>query len=190
MKVELLNESGYEQAIKGMSLSYYDGKEPMDKWWEGQRDKAVKRARKLAFMGGGHGAFLEFIEVWIQIEAPLCFWKHMDRYRLSSQLSTSTMHCLKKQLPLNAGHFSKETSQEMIDAFNLSAEKDNSIDALASSLPDGFLQTRIKKMNYSSLQNVIKQRKGHRLSHWEVFISEIMSQVEHPELLVDLEVRC
>ena len=40
MIVELLNESGYEQAIKGMSLSYYDGKEPMDTWWEGQRDKA------------------------------------------------------------------------------------------------------------------------------------------------------
>jgi len=56
---------------------------------------------------------------------------------------------------------------------------------LADNLPDGFLQNRIWKMSYKTLQNIIKQRRGHRLGYRDMFIDQVLSQVEHPALLVE-----
>ena len=36
--------------------------------------------------------FLQMIEVWVSIEAPLCFWREADTYRHMVKNSTSTMH--------------------------------------------------------------------------------------------------
>jgi hypothetical protein len=36
--------------------------------------------------------FLEMIEIWVSIEAPLCFWREADTYRFIVKNSTSTMH--------------------------------------------------------------------------------------------------
>jgi hypothetical protein len=55
---------------------------------------------------------------------------------------------------------------------------------LKAELPEGFLQRRIVCTNYKTLRNIISQRKTHKLLEWRLFISEVMEQVEHPELLV------
>jgi len=183
MDIEILNESGYEDALFGMSLSFYDGLEPTDTWWPKQYPRAKKRAAKLAHMDGGHNKFIEHIEVWMKVKAPLSFWKHADTYRLSSKQSESTMHTLKKRIPLTKDDFSEHVHPAMINAFNTVVRGSKDINLLADNLPDGFLQTRIWKMSYKTLRNVVHQRDGHRLGHWKPFIEQISEQIEHPELI-------
>ena len=48
------------------------------------------------------------------------------------------------------------------------------------------MQRRIVTMNYENLRNIIAQRTGHRLKLWQVFIDQVLEQVEHPELLKGL----
>ncbi len=183
MKVSITEEHGETEALYGMSLSFYDGKTPPDKWWDEQQDKAAKRAKKLAHMDGGHNKFLEHIEVWMEVRAPLSWWKHADTYRTSSKQSESTMHTLKKRLPLTKKDFSFNVHDNMIEAFNLVAAGTKDISVLADNLPDGFLQTRIWKMSYKTLRNVVHQREGHRLGHWADFIQQVREQIEHPEYI-------
>jgi hypothetical protein len=38
-------------------------------------------------------------------------------------------------------------------------------------------------MNYKCLQNIINQRKNHRLPQWQIFCENVLNQVEHPEFL-------
>ena len=65
MQVIRLKEAGWEEALLGMSLSYYDHANDVDAWWQEQFPKAVKRAVKLAHMGGnsGESKFLESMQV-------------------------------------------------------------------------------------------------------------------------------
>jgi len=184
MKVKILEEHGHNTALIGMALSYYDNSKPIEQWWDNERSaKAKTRAKKLAHMGGGHSKFLEHIEVWIHVKAPLSFWKQADTYRISSKQSSSTMHTLKKQIPLTHQHFSEDTHPAIINTYNTVVDKEKDV-KLADNLPDGFLQDRIWKMSYKTLQNIISQREGHRLKHWEAFTKEILKQIKHPEYLV------
>jgi len=185
MKIKILKEAGHDEAMLGMALSYYDNSEPLDAWWTIIRlTKAIARAEKLAHMHGGHNKFLEHIEVWIHVKAPLSFWKQADTYRISSKQSSSTMHTLNKQIPLTHQHFSEDTHPAIINTYNTIVNEEKDILKLADNLPDGFLQDRIWKMSYKTLQNIISQREGHRLKHWKAFGNEILKQIKHPEYLV------
>ena len=58
---------------------------------------------------------------------------------------------------------------------------------MKSHLPEGFLQRRIWHMNYANLQNLVQQRANHRVNLWDTFISEVISQIQHPEFIVPSE---
>jgi hypothetical protein len=45
------------------------------------------------------------------------------------------------------------------------------------------MQKRMLSLNYEVLRNIILQRKNHRLPHWNIFITNVLDQVKHPELL-------
>lgn len=187
-----MNESGYDQAMLGMALSYYDHAIPLDAWWtDEKRERAHKRAKALAFKGGGHNKFLESIQVWVFIQASRDFWSEFDTYRVGmTKQSSSTMHTLDKR-HVNIDDFEEGTSALSIDAFNhaLTRYKDAGDDVykdvtkLKKNLPEGWLQERMVCTNYMVLQNIIHQRTGHRLAHWQTFIREVMRQVEHPYFL-------
>ena len=184
MQVQVLKEEGLDIALMGMSYSFKDGALPVDSWWETQRPKAIKRAMLLAPKDGGHNGFLESITVWLDIQAPRCWWSEMDRYRVGkTQLSESSMHTLAKREP-TLEDFEQGTSTAVIDAFTaVWRECKGDITALKMNLPEGFLQRRVVTTNYKVLRNIITQRTGHRLKQWQVFIDAIMAQVEHPEYL-------
>ena len=55
-------------------------------------------------------------------------------------------------------------------------------------LTENYLQRRIVSTNYKALRNIIIQRKDHRLPHWQMFVKDILAQVEHPELLPSLKI--
>ena len=189
MKVKVLEEHGHDAAMRGMAYSFKDRAEEGDAWWESKRERAKVRLAALAHRGGGHNKALESIQVWIDVEATRSFWQEFDTYRVgTTKQSESTVHTLSKRAPTQED-FEVDTPPVMVQAFQTVWQhlKENgmNISVLKNSLPEGFLQRRIVCTNYKVLQNIIAQRKGHRYKWWDVFINELLAQVEHPEYLVE-----
>ena len=184
MKVKILKEEGLEYALRGMAYSYKDRAIDPDAWWEGQRARAAVRAIKLAPMSGGHNKFIRQIGLWIDIEAPRCWWSEFDTYKVGTVAqSESTMHTLSKRAPTEED-FEEGTPLLMIEAFQATwREAKGDVTTLQLALPEGYMQRRVVTMNYENLRNIIAQRTGHRLKLWQVFINQILEQVEHPEFL-------
>ena len=188
MEVKILSEHGYELAIRGMSYSFKDRSVEVDSWWDEQLPKAIKRAGLLAGKGAGHDKFLRQIQLWIDVEAPRCWWSEMDTYRVGVvENSESTMHKLSKREP-TIGDFEEDTPLKTVAQF-ISAWTEwkesgsTDISIIKCSLPEGYLQRRMVTINYTNLRNIIEQRSGHHLKYWDMFINSILEQVEHPELL-------
>ena len=184
MKIKVLTEHGYKEALLGLSLSYYREGLNIDTWWtEDKQIKAAKLAQSLAFKGLGHSKYLASIQVWLLVTAPRAWWIEMDTYKVGMTTnSASSMHTLMKE-PVTADNFAVGTSIVLIDNLNKLIEDKADITTVKMNLPEGYLQTRQVCLNYMALQNIIKQRSGHRLKYWDMFCTEIMKQVDHPELL-------
>ena len=195
MIVKVLNECGDNESILGLSLSFYDHKEDLNNWWTlDKQEKATHRSEVLAFKGGGHNKYLASMQVWLYIQAARCWWSEFDTYKVGvTANSSSTMHTLSKR-ETNANDYEEGTSIYAITAFNdcLLDFKDpesiyyHDITRLKVNLPEGWLQERQICTNYMTLQNIIKQREGHRLKFWSYFINSILEQVAYPELLKNI----
>lgn len=190
MEVTIKEEAGYEWALRGMALSYYDNSGNVDDWWDSQYEKAVKRSKLLAHKDGGHNKFLESIYLWIEVNATRGFWSEFDTYRAGiTKQSTSTMHTLAKRGPVPSD-FEDGIDPVMFDAFCIVWEKSKSdITILKENLPEGFLQRRMVCTNYKTLQNIVRQREGHRYERWGYFIDAVLIQCKHPEFIVDFSKR-
>jgi hypothetical protein len=171
MKVKILREAGYEEAMLGLSLSY-------DKWPE-DMSRVVK---KLCFKGDGHNKFLESIMLWLDVIAPRYWWQQFDTYRVGvTKQSQSTMHTITVRHlkqddfahPIPAEHFVH--MNELINQKDWETAKHD--------LPESFLQRRVVCLDYMVLQRIIRQRESHRLSEWQEFVSAVLEQAVHPELL-------
>lgn len=186
MKVTVLQEAGFEEALRGMAYSYHDRGVPVDSWWATQRFKSISRADKLAHMEGGHNKFLESIQVWIDVEASRAWWSEMDTYRVgTTKQSESTMHTLAKRQPTE-DDFEVGTMPIVIEAFKKVWEAaEGNINVLKMNLPEGFLQRRIVCTNYKVLRNIYKQRRGHRLKSWDIFLDLVVSQIENPKFIIN-----
>lgn len=195
MYIKILKESGYEEALLGLSLSFYDHSIPLEEWWTPDKiEKAKKRAKALAFRGGGHNKFLASIFCWMYVQAPRCWWSEYDTYKVATTAnSSSTMHTLDKRMVSNKD-FDSHTEEYQIDGFNsvlLEYKTEGSpyykdITYLKMNLPEGWLQERQLCINYMTVQNIFKQRTNHRLKHWDIFIERVLEQVEHPYLLQEI----
>jgi len=196
MIVNVLHEEGYYNSLLGLSLSFYDHEENLDTWWdESKIDRAKRRSKALAFRGGGHNKFIASIQVWLYIQAPRCWWSEFDTYKVGvTANSSSTMHTLSKRLT-NENDYEVGTSPSVIQAFNDCLLDFNNpehpeyhnITRLKINLPEGWLQERQICCNYMSLQNIIRQRDGHRLEYWKTFIDSVLDQIKYPELLKEIK---
>lgn len=185
MKVEVLREAGLDEALRGMAYSYKDRAIDPKIWWSSEQyGKAAQRALKLAGKGGGHDKFLRQIALWVDIEAPRCWWSEFDTYKIGTVAqSESTMHTLAKRPPTH-DDFEPGTPVSMIDAFIAEwPEVKGDVTRLKLALPEGFLQRRLVTLNYEVLANLIKQRDGHRLKMWGTFINELYVQAQQKCLL-------
>lgn len=191
MEVKNVEEFGYEWALKGMSYSYLDEAVDVDIWWEQQKPKAIKRSTLLSVKTPEHSKFLRFMEIYADVRATRAFFQEFDTYKFGvERLSASTMHKLDKREPI-ISDFSENTPKGIIHGFISEWQKQKesgkiNITILKDSLPEGYLQTRAIKLNYTALRNIISQRKGHRYKYWDIFIEQLVSQLEHPELVEDL----
>lgn len=197
MKFSYTKVEGFEPAIIGirlnMSKDFKDAVSKIDgKMWAnaehtagvfiiGPNDMRICKAlinadnsQKVA--GEPNSKFLQMIEVWVCIEAPLCFWKEADTYRHSVKSSTSTMHRIQKYVidetcfePKPNGKISNlidiQKLEEARQKYNETHDKDVWYD-LIYGLGDSWLQTRMWHFNYATLRNICKWREGHKQNCW------------------------
>lgn len=177
MKVQILKEAGYDEAILGLSLS---------------KGTSIERAKEVAIIlankDGGHNKVLESIYIWLDISAPRYWWQEADTYRISTKQSESTMYTIQKRC-LTQKDFQDKIHETTLEIINNRIQMYNSskligdLVQLKNELPEGFLQRRIWVMNYKCMRNILLQRTTHRLPLWKSFCSYIRQTIEHPELL-------
>jgi hypothetical protein len=180
MRVDVIKECGWDEALLGLSLNK---KQPLENM------PAV--AEKLAGKGGGHDQFLRHIVVWIDILGPLKWWKQMDKYHFFETQSESTMHTiLHTETPLfapatlsGAVHAAVQMFQDLWDGKLDYLTENERVEAITDSLPGGFMQRRICCTNYAQLHTIYHQRKTHKSQYWRNFIESFMEQIESPEYI-------
>lgn len=188
MKFETLDVQGFEPALKGM-------RNPMNSWnksdsyWDiegnhiviGEND--MKLCKQLRKAGESHRKVLRQIMVWVDITAPLYWYKEFDQYRVGvTTNSTSTMHKLTSK-PITVDDFEIDDSVwdydlyaegfsatiEQCEKFRQYYVKTKDEDYwrwLIQLLPSSYLQTRTVSLNYENILNMYTQRKNHKLIEW------------------------
>jgi len=172
MKIEILEEAGFLQAMRGLSRSF-------------NRDfhKMPSVALGLSSKDGGHNKFLESMMVWVDIEAPRYWWSQFDTYRAGvTKQSDSTMHTLKRK-PLEQSNFEKPIDPLYLEVLNSMISANLPIDDIKGALPESFLQGRTVCMNYKAIRHMILQRRTHKLPEWQMFIECMSDQLRFFEYL-------
>ena len=193
MKVQIINEYGYDEALFGLGLSFgltsgYDGVKEfkcahMNAKGESAYARLERVTRKLAHMDGGHNNILESCVVTMDIDAPRYWWSEFDRYRCGvTKQSESTIHTITKR-PLTVDDFeAKVIDLDYLEKINSVIDTGNMY-RVKQMLPEGFLQRRTICTNYKSLRNMYYQRKNHRLPEWHIFCDALRNGLEHFELI-------
>jgi hypothetical protein len=172
MKIKILKEEGYNEALLGISLSRNQPLENMPHVAEILHNK-----------DGGHNKFLESISVWLDITAPRYWWQQEATYRIGTTTqSESTMYTILKR-ELVQEDFENPISSIILTEINKMIKEGNFED-VKNNLPEGFLQRRIICTNYKTLRNMILQRKNHKLSQWKYFCNHLLENLEHKDLLL------
>jgi hypothetical protein len=194
MKVSVISEHGYNEAMLGLGLSFgkTSGIETLySSAASTLRDEMFVVANRLAGRGNGHDKFLRMISVWLDIDAPLYWWKQMDTYKVGTVAqSESTMHTLVKR-PFDVDMFDfpngpDATACNIVDYLNelrdqyLENREKKYWDMINGFLPQSFRQRRIVSANYAVIRNIITQRKGHKLAEWEIFIDAMNNGLTYP----------
>ena len=184
MKIKILNEAGQKEALFGIGLNkkLVSGYNDFDSLPSSTQNRLYEIACKLSKLDGGHNKFLESICVWIDITAPLYWWKQMDTYRIGvTKSSESTMHTLMKQ-PITQDNFQNPIPYEIMNVLSDVYELQD-FKLLNSILPQSYLQRRVVCTNYKALRNIISQRKNHKLYEWRLFGDEITLQIKYTEFI-------
>ncbi len=198
IKCEILNVYGFMEAVHGMrnpmnSWGRMDSQMYKDSEWEEVTflpgDNDLTLMKNLFKAGTEHRKYLRMINVYMDITAPLYWWKEFDTYKVGTVAnSCSTMHKIHdKRFTLD--DFSHEHLQApMVEILKHTIHGLNDArDAYLSSkdklmwwqmiqlLPSSYNQTRTVMMNYEVVARIIEQRKNHKLDEWNDFIDVLSS---------------
>ena len=194
LKAKILDVQGFYQAIKGMRNS-------RNSWSRMDTDNAsvapndLKLMNRLFKSGTEHRKYARMITVWIDINAPLYWWKEFDQYKIGTvSNSCSTMYTLmNKPFELKDFSFDKlnaygNYAQRVIDDLNeLREQCSKETDAktkkdlwysIVQLLPESYNQTRTIMLNYEVVARIIQQRKGHKLEEWKQLI-DVLKQLPY-----------
>lgn len=190
MRVSVLEIGGRRTTLFGLGLSH--GATSYENLLEGNfstievHDKLAKRAAILSGKDGGHNKFLESVIAWVAIDAPRYWWQEADTYRHVSKQSESSMHTIFKR-DLTADDFEgRDVGTETLSYLNamifnyICSKEQNNTEAMQHyfmrikrRLPEGFLQTRLVRLDMMTLRNMYKQRKNHRLPEWRILFETL-----------------
>lgn len=162
---------------------------------------------RLAKGGPVHAKYRRMMIVYVDITAPLYWWKEFDTYKVGTvSNSCSTMHKIhSKEFTLDDfshEHLNKETRyllEQVIDYLNISRDCYNSAVIgegtecvkhywwqMIQLLPSSYNQKRTIMLNYEVLQNIYKSRKHHKLDEWREFCKWIES-LPYSEIIITTE---
>jgi hypothetical protein len=130
--------------------------------------------------GTDHRKFMRMITVYIDVTAPLYWWKEFDTYKVGTVAnSCSTMHKIPDK-EFEWDDFSREHLYELSrDALQhtitvLNAYRNEYLKTkdkrywyqMIQLLPSSYNQKRTLMLNYEVLANIYKSRKNHKLDEW------------------------
>ena len=219
LKIENTEVMGWEHAIRGMRnpknsweksdsnwryvapaqrenhilASYSDDSE----FWIGPSDADLMN--RLRNAGTDHRKFMRMITVYLDITAPLYWWKEYDTYKVATVAnSTSTMHKIHSK-PFELSDFSCDHMTEGTLAYfetviakleeirlryvNEGKNKEDWYD-LIQLLPSSYNQMRTCTFNYETLINIYYARKDHKLAEWHTFCDWIKTLPYAQEIII------
>lgn len=167
-------------------------------------------ATRLRNAGTDHRKYLRMIVVWLDVTAPLYWWKEFDTYKVGTVAnSCSTMHKIAaKEFTLEDFSCEHLISEEAIPGRVYSAKgmMEATVDnlnmfrklyletqdkkywwQLIQLLPSSYNQRRTLMVSYEVLANIYKSRRGHKLDEWRKFCDWIET-LPYSELITGKEV--
>lgn len=152
---------------------------------------------RLRNAGTDHRKFMRMITVYVDVTAPLYWWKEFDTYKVGTVAnSCSTMHKISakeftlddfscEHLLANAqiynGYVSTAVLECVIGALNefrtlyLETKDKSYWWQMIQLLPSSYNQRRTVMLNYEVLANMYKSRRNHKLDEWQTFCDWIES---------------
>lgn len=152
--------------------------------------------KRLVKAGTDHRKFMRMITVYVDITAPLYWWKEFDTYKVGTVAnSCSTMHKIHEkeftiedfsceylmdlyeqtayyQSNVKYTYNYKNVMNEIIEVLNnarelfLKTKDKNYWYTMIQLLPSSYNQKRTVMLNYEVLANIYKSRKNHKLDEW------------------------
>jgi len=224
IKIELLEKAGIMPAIRGMRNAfnswdksdsdpiYISDEETLNMslfdYQLGDADK--KLAMSLNKSGSSHSKYRRMIMVWIDITAPLYWWKEFDTYRAGVEKnSCSTMHTIANKEftiddfshehllkvpeidtitdfpPLVSLHYIMSVLNEYRQKY-LETKDKKYWWQLIQLLPSSYNQKRTVMISYETLAAIYHDRKGHKLDEWGEFRKWI-ENLEYSDLITEVE---
>ena len=174
----------------------------------------LKLMTSLRDAGTDHRKFMRMITVYMDITAPLYWWKEFDTYKVGTVAnSCSTMHKIADKeftqedfscehldtyrehtmyCPTEYRFSSMDILSLLIDTLNqcrkryLETKAKSDWWQMIQLLPSSYNQRRTVMLNYEVLANMYKSRKDHKLDEWHTFCDEIRA-LPYSELITGKE---
>lgn len=157
---------------------------------------------RLAKAGSEHAKYRRMIVVYVDITAPLYWWKEFDTYKVGTVAnSCSTMHKIaEKEFTLedfsceNLGQWAKENILGcVINGLNIYRSRflentnKNCWWHMIQLLPSSYNQRRTVMMNYEVLAGIYHQRQGHKLDEWRIGFMKWIESLPYSEIITGKE---
>lgn len=212
LKIENTEVLGWEHAIRGM-------RNPKNSWEKSDSERKYENIRdsegylvigpndfdlmtRLRNAGTDHRKFMRMITVYLDITAPLYWWKEFDTYKVGTVAnSCSTMH----KIADKEFTFDDFSHEKLINSACMEIQEQHitwsPVQVLATTigclnayrelylktkdkrywwqmiqlLPSSYNQKRTVMLNYEVLANIYKSRRNHKLDEWHTFCDWIES---------------
>ena len=181
-----------------------------DHWLDSTNDEALVLGdndldlmKRLRNVGTDHRKFMRMITVYMDIVAPLYWWKEFDTYKVGTVAnSCSTMHMIaEKEFTLEdfscehlfnsiGNGMYKEQLLSTIGCLNharkiyLETKDKKYWWQMIQLLPSSYNQRRTVMLNYEVLANIHKSRMSHKLDEWREFCKIITEKLPYSELII------
>ena len=217
LKMRLIEDvHGFVLAMHGMREPYKLTEKSDSRFnnrFEEVGPKDAELAKKLALAGPTHAKYRRMIMVWVEVTAPLYWWKEFDTYKVGTVAnSESTMHTIEKK-PFELEDFSCEHLMEdnrltvhyakndfrvinnkqwmLYTCDLLNAMREAYLETkdkifwwqIIQLLPSSYNQTRMVCLNYEVLSHIYADRRNHKLDEWREFCKWIKSLPHAKEMI-------
>lgn len=173
--------------------------------WNGVGDTDLSLMKKLVVAGSDDRKFMRYINVTLDVTAPLYWWKEFDTYKVGTVAnSCSTMHKIHEK-PFAVDDFSTEhliaTDSELFNSpykvfldviiclnwyreLYIKTKDKQHWWQMIQLLPSSYNQRRTLQLNYEVLRNIYHARKNHKLDEWRDFC-EWIERLPYSELITE-----